>query len=113
MNAAVLNRLRHITMEEVLDSEPERVAFLKNSLGIENVADLVVNYMTLRWERIERLGMSDRVVCRLKRWLEIETVGDIYKHTARDVWAVPGLGKKAIEEIEQALADNGFPSLPK
>jgi DNA-directed RNA polymerase alpha subunit len=103
VNAAVLNRLRQIKVEDLLDHEPERAAYLKKTFGIQNMGDIVVQYVIARWENIEALGLSDRIVWRLKRYLSVEKIDDLQKHTPREILFIPGIGQKSLDEIEEAL----------
>ena len=38
----------------------------------------------------------------------IERVGDLLKHTIKELLAVPGLGQKSLEEVRGVLAERGW-----
>lgn len=68
---------------------------------------LVVGASDLLKEPIEKLGITARVFQRLKEY-KIETIGDLVAKTEKQLVEIPGIGKKAIEEIREALKEKGL-----
>lgn len=58
-------------------------------------------------EPIEKLGITARVFQRLKEH-NIETIGDLVARTEKELEGIPGIGRKSVEEIKEALKEKGL-----
>ncbi len=94
---------------EPLAAESERKTAPKEKKDEESAAFLkedATSEMEVLKTRIEDLKLPPRILTSLSE-VGIRTVGGLVKKKESDLWEIEGIGKKAIDQIKEALKDLG------